>query len=157
MDAVFWLSVTVACLLGAMSPGPSLAVIGSLALNYGRLAGVMAAVAHGLAITAFALVTALGLVVLLGRYELVFNLKIILFFSALFSQFISVDSELWVKLVMAGIAGSVDALWYVLVAVIISQPGNLLRYQKSGRWLNKLFGVLLLFIASGFVVEFFIS
>ena len=215
MDAVFWLSVTVACLLGAMSPGPSLAVIGSLALNYGRLAGVMAAVAHGLAITVFALVTALGLVVLLGRYELVFNLlqlagclyliwmalrllfatsvqdvsqtpsentglviltnkpqwsaardgflialinpKIILFFSALFSQFISVDSELWVKLVMAGIAGSVDALWYVLVAVIISQPGNLLRYQKSGRWLNKLFGVLLLFIASGFVVEFFIS
>jgi threonine/homoserine/homoserine lactone efflux protein len=85
------------------------------------------------------------------------NPKIILFFSALFSQFISVDSELWVKLVMAGIAGSIDALWYVLVAVIISQPGNLLRYQKSGRWLNKLFGVLLLFIASGFVVEFFIS
>ena len=213
MDAVFWLSVTLACLLGAMSPGPSLAVIGSLTLNRGRSAGMISALAHGLAIAAFALLTALGLVVLLSRYVAAFNLlqlagslylvwmalkllfaggsrkdtgqelshtvstgdltgasnwaaardgflialvnpKIILFFSALFSQFVSVDSQLWVKLLMAAIAGSVDALWYMLVAVVISQPGTLARYQQSGRWLNKVFGVLLLFIAVGFLANF---
>jgi threonine/homoserine/homoserine lactone efflux protein len=54
---------------------------------------------------------------------------------------------------MAVIAGSVDMLWYMLVAVVISQPANLLRYQQSGRWLNKVFGLLLLFIVAGFVAE----
>jgi threonine/homoserine/homoserine lactone efflux protein len=224
MDAVFWLSVTLACLLGAMSPGPSLAVIVSLTLNQGRVAGIISAVAHGLGIALYALLTALGLVVLLSRYTVAFNLlqlagclylvwmalrllfaapdapsyqdsnkesnqesnqapsqspdvavfprapkwaaardgflialvnpKIIFFFSALFSQFVRVDSELWVKLLMAVIAGSVDMLWYMLVAVVISQPANLLRYQQSGRWLNKVFGLLLLFIVAGFVAEF---
>lgn len=215
MDAVFWLSVTMACLLGAMSPGPSLAVIGSLTLNQGRLSGMIGAAAHGLAITAFALLTALGLVVLLSRYEIAFNLlqlagclylvwmatkllfaapnkasnsalnkvssqspdiadsvtgskwaaardgflialinpKIILFFSALFSQFVTVESALWVKLVMAAIAGTVDTLWYMLVAVVISRPGNLLRYQQTGPWLNKVFGLLLLFIVAGFLAD----
>ncbi|MDA9347799.1 LysE family translocator, partial [Porticoccaceae bacterium] len=74
MDAVFWFSVTLACLLGAMSPGPSLAVIVGVILNQGRLAGMISALAHGLAIGAFALLTALGLVVLLSRYTAAFNL-----------------------------------------------------------------------------------
>ena len=208
MDAVFWLSVTLACLLGAMSPGPSLAVIASVTLNQGRLAGIISALAHGLAIAVFALLTALGLVVLLSGYTAAFNLlqlsgclyllwmalkllfaaaptqqspsldrvvlatrskwaaardgflialinpKIILFFSALFSQFVSADSELWVKLVMAAIAGTVDMLWYMLVALVMSQPAALLRYQQSGPWLNKAFAVLLLFIVAGFVADF---
>ncbi|MDC1211395.1 LysE family translocator, partial [Porticoccaceae bacterium] len=74
MDAVFWLSVTLACLLGAMSPGPSLAVIGSVTLNQGRLAGMISALAHGLTIAAFALLTALGLVVVMSSYAATFNL-----------------------------------------------------------------------------------
>ena len=61
------------------------------------------------------------------------NPKIILFFSALFSQFVSVDSELWVKLLMAAIAGTVDTLWYMLVAWLSLRPGALARYQQSGR------------------------
>ncbi len=204
MDAVFWLSVTLACLLGAMSPGPSLAVIGSVTLNQGRLAGMVSALAHGLAIAGFALLTALGLVLVMGGYALAFNVlqaagcvyllwmalkllfaapspssdilvlavdsnwaaardgflvalvnpKIIIFFSALFSQFITVDTQLWAKLVMAAIAGTVDTLWYMLVAVVISRPGMLIRYQSSSSWLNKLFAVVLLAIVAGIVADF---
>lgn len=204
MDAVFWLSVTLACLLGAMSPGPSLAVIGSVTLNQGRLAGMVSALAHGLAIAGFALLTALGLVLVMGGYALAFNVlqaagcvyllwmalkllfaapspsseilvlavdsnwaaardgflvalvnpKIIIFFSALFSQFITVDTQLWAKLVMAAIAGTVDTLWYMLVAVVISRPGMLIRYQSSSSWLNKVFAVVLLAIVAGIVADF---
>ena len=204
MDAVFWLSVTLACLLGAMSPGPSLAVIGSVTLNQGRLAGMVSALAHGLAIAGFALLTALGLVLVMGGYALAFNVlqaagcvyllwmalkllfaapspssdilvlavdsnwaaardgflvalvnpKIIIFFSALFSQFITVDTQLWAKLVMAAIAGTVDTLWYMLVAVVISRPGMLISYQSSSSWLNKLFAVVLLAIVAGIVADF---
>jgi threonine/homoserine/homoserine lactone efflux protein len=87
----------------------------------------------------------------------VINPKIILFFSALFSQFVSVDTELWVKLVVAAIAGTVDMLWYMLVALVMSRPGALLRYQQSGVWLNKVFALLLLFIVAGFITEFMAS
>ena len=203
MDAVFWLSVTLACLLGAMSPGPSLAVIGSVTLNQGRLAGMISALAHGLTIAAFALLTALGLVVVMSSYAATFNLlqligciylvwmalkllfaapgsspelivlavgshwaaardgflvalvnpKIIIFFTALFSQFVTVEGELWVKLLMAAIAGVVDTLWYMLVAVVISQPGTLVRYQNSSAWLNKVFGLVLLGIVAGIIVK----
>ena len=82
------------------------------------------------------------------------NPKIIIFFTALFSQFVTVDTELWAKLVMAAIAGTVDTLWYMLVAVVISRPGMLIRYQNSSVWLNKVFGLILLMIVAGIVAEF---
>jgi hypothetical protein len=39
------------------------------------------------------------------------------------------------------------------VAVVISQPGALVRYQNSSAWLNKVFGLVLLGIVAGIVVE----
>ncbi|MDC1211039.1 hypothetical protein N8087_03835, partial [Porticoccaceae bacterium] len=58
-----------------------------------------------------------------------------------------------VKLLMAAIAGVVDTLWYMLVAVVISQPGTLVRYQNSSAWLNKVFGLVLLGIVAGIIVK----
>ena len=203
MEAEFWLSITLACLLGAMSPGLSLAVIVNISLSQGRLAGLIAATTHGVTIGLYAFLTASGLVAVLSRYELVFdvlriagclylvwmalkllfaksgssddlviepgrskwlaardgflialvNPKIIIFFTALFSQFVSVDSQLWEKALMALIAGGVDTLWYMLMAVVISHSGSLIRYQRSARWLNKAFGFLLLFIVAGFILQ----
>ncbi len=203
MEAGFWLSVTLACLLGAMSPGLSLAVIVNVSLSQGRVAGLVAATTHGVAIGLYAFLTASGLVAVLSRYEFAFdvlriagclyltwmalklifaksdssddlvtdssrskwlaardgflialvNPKIIIFFTALFSQFVSIDSQLWEKSLMALIAGGVDALWYMFMAVVISHSGSLIRYQQSARWLNKAFGFLLLLIVAGFIFQ----
>ena len=207
MDAGFWLSVTLACLLGAMSPGPSLAVIVNLSLSQGRIAGLIAAVTHGLMIGLFAFSTAFGLVVIVERNPLIFNTvqiagcvfliwmavkllfttanreivsvvtaqsskwlaardgllialvnpKIIIFFSALFSQFVDASSQLWEKTLLALIAGTVDMLWYMLIAVVISNSSSnetgLNVYRKYGQWLDKLFAVVLLVIAIGFIIQ----
>jgi threonine/homoserine/homoserine lactone efflux protein len=203
LDFGFWFSVTMACLLGAMSPGPSLAVIVNLSLSQGRIAGLIAAISHGLMIAVFAFVTASGLVVILDRNPVVFNAvqiagclflvwmavkllftepkpdsysvapaqsskwlaardgllialvnpKIIIFFSALFSQFVDANSQLWEKTLMAMIAGGVDMLWYMLMAVVISHPAWLIGFQKNSRWLDKLFALVLLIIALGFIVQ----
>ena len=207
MDAGFWLSVTLACLLGAMSPGPSLAVIVNLSLSQGRIAGLIAAVTHGLMIGLFAFSTAFGLVVIVERNPLIFNTvqiagcvfliwmavkllfttanreivsvvtaqsskwlaardgllialvnpKIIIFFSALFSQFVDASSQLWEKTLLALIAGTVDMLWYMLMAVVISNSSSnetgLNAYKKYGQWLDKLFAVVLLVIAIGFIIQ----
>ena len=73
MDSGFWFTVTLACLLGAMSPGPSLAVIVNLSLSQGRVAGLIAAISHGLMIGIFAFITASGLIVLVDRNPLIFS------------------------------------------------------------------------------------
>ena len=207
MDSGFWLSVTLACLLGAMSPGPSLAVIVNLSLSQGRIVGLIAAVSHGLMIGLFAFATAFGLVVIVERNPLIFNTvqiagcvfliwmavkllfttanreivsvvtaqsskwlaardgllialvnpKIIIFFSALFSQFVDASSQLWEKTLLALIAGTVDMLWYMLIAVVISNSSSnetgLNAYKKYGQWLDKLFAVVLLVIAIGFIIQ----
>ena len=207
MDSGFWLSVTLACLLGAMSPGPSLAVIVNLSLSQGRIVGLIAAVSHGLMIGLFAFATAFGLVVIVERNPLIFNTvqiagcvfliwmavkllfttanreivsvvtaqsskwlaardgllivlvnpKIIIFFSALFSQFVDASSQLWEKTLLALIAGTVDMLWYMLMAVVISNSSSnetgLNAYKKYGQWLDKLFAVVLLVIAIGFIIQ----
>jgi len=207
LDSGFWLSVTLACLLGAMSPGPSLAVIVNLSLSQGRIVGLIAAVSHGLMIGLFAFATAFGLVVIVERNPLIFNTvqiagcvfliwmavkllfttanreivsvvtaqsskwlaardgllialvnpKIIIFFSALFSQFVDASSQLWEKTLLALIAGTVDMLWYMLMAVVISNSSSnetgLNAYKKYGQWLDKLFAVVLLVIAIGFIIQ----
>jgi len=193
----------VACLLGAMSPGPSLAIVVNHSLSQGRFAGVCVALAHGLGIGIFAFLTAFGLVVAVDKNPLIFdviqifgslfllfmalkllfaplqkpadivvamrsspmkaardgfliallNPKILLFFTALFSQFVRVDSEPWEKLMLTTIAAGVDALWYILVALVISQTGLLSAFQKNSWWLDKIFSLVLFSLAFYFIVE----
>ena len=81
------------------------------------------------------------------------NPKILLFFTALFSQFVRVDSEPWEKMLLTLIAGGVDALWYILVALLISQTGALVAFQKNSWWLDKIFSLLLFSLASYFIWE----
>ena len=52
------------CIIGAMSPGPSLAVILRNTLSGGRTQGVMSGIGHGLGITFYAVVAVSGLVAL---------------------------------------------------------------------------------------------
>ena len=69
MTGAFWASVTLACLFGAMSPGPSLAIIVNHTLSQGRIAGLIAGLSHGVAVGLFAFVTASGLSVVVFAVE----------------------------------------------------------------------------------------
>jgi len=60
-----WLPLALVCLLGAMSPGPSLAVVARHALRGGARDGIVCAMAHGFGILLWALLMANGLGVLL--------------------------------------------------------------------------------------------
>lgn len=69
-----WLSLALLCLLGAMTPGPSLAVVLNNLVRRGRSAGLAAALAHGLAVGLYALLTVVGLAALVSSSALLFNL-----------------------------------------------------------------------------------
>jgi threonine/homoserine/homoserine lactone efflux protein len=203
LDITFWITVTVAFLLGAMSPGPSLAVVVNHSLSQGRIAGVCAALSHGVAIGLFAYATASGLSVaiaanpllfdaiqILGSAFLVFlaiklmiaplkkdvglvvsgpssvwyalrdgfliavvNPKVLLFFTALFSQVITIEIAFGEKVALALIAGAVDALWFMLIAAALSHSRLLIRFQESSWLLDKVFSLILFTIASRFILQ----
>jgi threonine/homoserine/homoserine lactone efflux protein len=69
-----WLSLAAVCLLGAISPGPSLAVVMGNTLRQGTAAGIATALSHGLMVGGYALATALGLAALIARSPGVYNL-----------------------------------------------------------------------------------
>ena len=60
-----WLPLALVCALGAMSPGPSLAVVARHALRGGAGDGIVCAMAHGVGILLWALLMANGLGVLI--------------------------------------------------------------------------------------------
>ena len=67
MEFSHWLSLFSICLLGAMSPGPSLAVVMNNTLRGGRGEGYATALAHGCGVALYGLLTVTGLAVLISR------------------------------------------------------------------------------------------
>ena len=198
-----WIAVAITCLLGAMSPGPSLAIVVNHSRLGGGIVGVCVALSHGLGIGIYALVTAFGLSEIIQRnlqlfyfiqlagclflgylgIKLIFkentinphesalasssklmaardgfliavlNPKILIFFTALFSQFVGTESSYFEKSYLAAIAGGIDAIWYILVAIVISSVTPSLRLKNLSIWLDKIFGLFFVAIALLFVVE----
>lgn len=73
MTFTIWLSLFTICLLGAMSPGPSLAMVAKHSLAGGRANGLATAWAHAFGIGIYAFITLIGLAVVLQQSPLVFK------------------------------------------------------------------------------------
>jgi len=73
MTLTIWLTVVPICLLGAMSPGPSLAVVLQQTLRGGRRTGLVAAVTHGLGIGLYALLCISGIAVMITTSPVLFT------------------------------------------------------------------------------------
>ena len=67
MTLLQWASLASVCLLGAMSPGPSLAVVVRNTMAGGSACGLVAAVAHGLGVSLYAILVVSGLAVMITR------------------------------------------------------------------------------------------
>ena len=197
MPLSLWLSMSLICIFGAMSPGPSLAVVVQNTLSGGRLQGVITGIAHGFGIVIWAGLTAGGIGLLITQQPTLFNgmryagaailvylgirslrstagaaktlqsannnpsasaardgfliailnPKIALFFLALFSQFVRPEAGIGEKVVMALTAGGIDALWYIIVALLLSHSAILDRLRARARFLDRLFGLILIGLA----------
>lgn len=73
MTLTIWLSLFTICILGAMSPGPSLAMVAKHSLAGGRKNGLAATWAHALGIGVYAFITLIGLAVVLHQSPLLFK------------------------------------------------------------------------------------
>ncbi|MBZ9567688.1 LysE family translocator [Modicisalibacter tunisiensis] len=196
MPLTLWLSLAAVCAMGAMSPGPSLAMVLRHTLGGGRTPGVVAGLSHALGVGLYALLTVWGLGAVVSQEPVLFriitwggaaylawlgikalqagrggaleaqaavtdplqaardgvlvalgNPKLILFFVALLSQFVSPDMSIAGKALIVATAALIDGLWYVLVAVALSHSAVLPWLQARAHWINRLTGVLLLALA----------
>jgi len=78
MTLITFTQIFTICLLGAMSPGPSMAVVINNAIFKGRYNGVLTAIGHGIGISVYATFAVLGLGLIIKTNLFIFNsLKIL--------------------------------------------------------------------------------
>ncbi len=197
MTLTAWLSLFLICCLGAMSPGPSLAVVLKQTVNNSRRHGLLTSWTHAAGVGLWAFATVTGLSLLISQYTQLFTLitwagaaylawigvqairagsagalnvatsqqvsllqagregflisllnpKLAIFFTALFSQFVSADASQSDQLILVATATLVDGLWYTLVCLVLSKGSVLTRLQRNSQWINRITGLVLLALA----------
>ena len=90
MTFKLWLSLFTICILGAMSPGPSLAMVAKHSLAGGRINGLATAWAHAFGIGIYAFITIIGLAVVLQQSPLLF--KTISYAGAAYLAYLGVNA-----------------------------------------------------------------
>lgn len=73
MEFHLWLSLAFICVMGALSPGPSLAVVVKNTLFGGSKQGYATAISHGAGVALYAALTALGIGVVIVQSPLLFS------------------------------------------------------------------------------------
>ena len=74
MDIKSLLGMSFVCAMGAISPGPSLAVVLRITISGGRTQGVMTGIGHGIGLGIYAFIAVMGLSSLLLANKQIFNL-----------------------------------------------------------------------------------
>ena len=73
MSNWFWVQFATICIVGAMSPGPSMALIIRNSIKYGRVSGILSSVGHAIGIGIYAGVSVAGLQIILINNIFLFN------------------------------------------------------------------------------------
>ena len=68
----FWIQFAAICIVGAMSPGPSLALIIRNSIKYGRVSGLLSSIGHAIGIGIYAAISVVGLQLILINNIFVF-------------------------------------------------------------------------------------
>ncbi|WP_440056917.1 LysE family translocator (plasmid) [Pseudoalteromonas sp. T1lg65] len=76
MELTTWLSLAAICAMGAMSPGPSLAVVLRYSLFHSALHGIVASLSHGLGVGIYASLAILGLSSLINQFPLLYQIMV---------------------------------------------------------------------------------
>ena len=198
MTLITFGQVFIVCMLGAMSPGPSMAVVIHNAIFKGRYNGILTSIGHGLGIVIYATFAVLGLGLIIETNLIIFNSlkilsiiflifigmksilnkeklnlekkdvkektisflqgfsisilnpKILVWFIAIYSQFMSVNNELIFNIYLVLIAGIVDAFWYIFLTLAVTTASALTFFQTKILLIKKIQGFL--FVAIGLVL-----
>ena len=179
-------------ILGATSPGPSLAVVLRNTMIGGRARGLACAVGHGIGFGFYAAAVVFGLVTIMTELPTLFtilqvigiaflvylgygiytaqsqkieheggnregfvegffiaflNPKIAVFMLAVLSSVLEPGMSSDTKWIIAVLGMSIDTIWYVLVALILSNSSLLSRIENNQKFMNRITGLLMFGLA----------
>jgi threonine/homoserine/homoserine lactone efflux protein len=205
MTFITFAQIFTVCLLGAMSPGPSMAVIINNAIFKGRYNGILTSIGHGIGIAVYASFAVLGLGLIIKTNLLIFNglkilsiiflifigveailnkeklnfkknnvkkntvsflqgfsisilnPKILVWFIAIYSQFMSVDNELIFNIYLVSIAGIVDACWYIILTLAVTTASALSFFQTKITLIQKIQGFFFIALGLGLLINLLIG
>ena len=190
----FWVQFASICIVGAMSPGPSMALIIRNSIKYGRVSGLLSSIGHAIGIGIYASISVVGLQIILINNIFVFNTiqfcgsifllilgilflknsgdklsleddqknlnsfiqgfaisilnpKILIWFTAIFSQFIEASSTSMTKLTMVFMASSIDGIWYIIVTIVVTGFGLKQFLENNTKTIQNISGIVLIFIS----------
>ena len=89
MSLLVFLKIFAVCLLGAISPGPSMVVVINNAIFKSRLNGILTSIGHGVGIGIYALFAVLGIALIIKTNLYVFN--VIKFLSIIFLLYLGIN------------------------------------------------------------------
>jgi threonine/homoserine/homoserine lactone efflux protein len=92
LELHLWLSLVVICILGALSPGPSLALVIKNTVSGGQKQGYATAISHGLGVALYAAITATGIGVIIVQSPILY--AIIQYAGAAFLVYLGIKSLL---------------------------------------------------------------
>lgn len=201
MTLLTFTQVFIVCLLGAMSPGPSMAVVINNAIFKGRSNGILTSIGHGTGIAIYASFAVLGLGFIINTNIFIFNSlkilsivflifigvksilnkekinlekkntkekaisflqglsisilnpKILVWFIAIYSQFMSVNNELIFNIYLVSIAGIIDACWYIILTLAVTTASALNFFQTKLKLIQKIQGIFFIGIGLGLIVN----
>ena len=204
MTLITFAQVFTVCLLGAMSPGPSMAIVINNAIFKGRYNGILTSIGHGIGIAVYATFAVLGLGLIIKTNTYLFNglkilsiifliyiginsilnkeklnfkkkdtkentvsfiqgfsiailnPKILVWFIAIYSQFMSSDNELIFNIYLVSIAGIIDACWYVLLTLAVTTASALTFFQAKVILIQKFQGFFFITLGLGLLINLFI-
>ena len=85
----------------------------------------------------------------------ILNPKILIWFSAVFSQFVKSDSTFLTNSILVITASAIDCIWYILVALIVTSYGLKNFFQKRLDSIQKISGSVLVIISILLIIDFF--
>jgi len=72
LELHLWLSLVVICVLGALSPGPSLALVIKNTLSGGEKQGYSTAISHGMGVALYAVIIATGIGIIITKSPIIY-------------------------------------------------------------------------------------
>ena len=85
----------------------------------------------------------------------ILNPKILIWFSAVFSQFVKNESTFLTNSILVITASAIDCIWYILVALIVTSYGLKDFFQKRINAIQKISGTVLVTISILLIINFF--
>ncbi|MFD2167714.1 LysE family translocator [Thalassotalea euphylliae] len=90
MELHLWLSLVAICIMGALSPGPSLALVVKNTLAGGAPAGYASAISHGIGVALYAAITTTGIGIILVQSPTLFS--VIQYAGAAFLLYLGINA-----------------------------------------------------------------